>query len=221
MANLTAHEIADGIRELCLEFTNDMNLINIHLADLRKYADMIDALAKPTIVPPELPAVPYRSQWDDDAKYIKSDCGPAALAMLLEFRGIVATIDEISIACGMNAGKRYTTAGDLARVSKSFDLELVAVSDWTLEQFAAQTPCIILIHYSAFKDRQDVNYTGGHWLVLLGVRGNEAIFHDPDWKAPRRDEGAARRVDTIIFAMGMHDCIQDGNRSGTGLVMAH
>lgn len=221
MAILKPRDLADSLRELCLDFKNDLNLMHIHLDDLLKYADMIETLDKPVIEPPDLSAVPYRSQWDEDAQLVRSDCGPAALAMLLDYRGIHIAIDDISRACGLGSAKKYTTAADLARVSKSFGLELVAVSEWTLEQLAAQAPCIVLVHYSAFKDRQDQNYTGGHWLVLLGVRGNEAIFHDPDWQAPRRNEGASRRVDTIIFAMGMHDCIQDGNRSGTGLVMAH
>jgi len=210
-------EIAAELRKICdgIKAQQELSLLAIH-----KIADAIETMDKPPITA-SLPNVLYRSQWDADAQYHKSDCGSAALAMLLGFRGITATIDEISIACGMGANKRYTTAADLVKASKGLGLELVAVSGWTLEQFAKQTPAIVLIHYADLKDRQDQNYTNGHWVVLLGVVGNDAVFHDPDWYPPRRNEGAQRHVDIITFAMAMRNCTMDGNRAGTGLVMAH
>jgi hypothetical protein len=215
---MTPHELADSLRELCKEIEAEQEA---YLLELRKVADMIEALDKPAVMPPDLPDLVYRSQWDVDAKFVKSDCGPTSLAMLLDYRGIHIAIDDISRTCGLGPAKKYTTAGDLVNAARAYGLELAPVSGWTLEQFAARTPCIVLVHYSVFKDRQDVNYTNGHWVVLLGVRDHTAIFHDPDWWTPRRNEGASRKVDTIIFAMGMHDCIQDGNSSGTGLVMVH
>ena len=191
-----------------------------HSEAIRKIMDMVEALDKPPVVS-TLPNVLYRSQHDPDAQYHKSDCGPAALAMLLGFRGITTTIDEISIACGMGASKRYTTAADLVKASKGLGLELMAVSGWTLEQFAAQAPAIVLVHYAEFKDRQDQAYTNGHWVVLLGVVGNDVVFNDPNYKAPRRNEGKECHVDVITFALAMRNCAADGNRAGTGLVMAH
>jgi murein DD-endopeptidase MepM/ murein hydrolase activator NlpD len=44
MANQTPLELAESLRELHLEFRNDLNLMNIHLTDLQKMADMIAAL---------------------------------------------------------------------------------------------------------------------------------------------------------------------------------
>ena len=206
----TPKQISDMLRAEELE----------HSEAIRKIADMVEAMDKPPIVS-TLPNVLYRSQWDTDAQYVKSDCGPACVAMLLGFRGITTTIDEISKACGMGPNKRYTTAADLVNVSKTLGLELVAVSGWTLEQFAKQAPCIVLVHYADLKDRQDKNYTNGHWVVLLGVVGNDAVIHDPDWYPPRRDEGSQCHIDIIEFALAMRNCSMDGNRAGTGLVMAH
>ena len=218
MASPTLLELAAELRKLCDEIKahQDANLLAI-----RKIADVIEAMDKPPVIVSTLPNVLYRSQWDADAAFVKSDCGPAALAMLLGFRGITATVDEISIACGMGANKKYTTAADLVKVSKDLGLEIMHVSGWTLEQFAKQSPCIVLVHYADLKDRQDQNYTNGHWVVLLGIQGNDAVIHDPDYKAPRRDEGRECRVDVITFALAMRNCAMDGNRAGTGLVMAH
>jgi len=210
MPNQTAIQISEMLRAEEQE----------HSEAIHKIMEMVEALDKPPVVS-ALPNVLYRSQHDPDAQYHKSDCGPAALAMLLGFRGITTTIDEISQACGMGAAKKYTTAADLVKASKGLGLELMAVSGWTLEQFAAQAPAIVLVHYAEFKDRQDQAYTNGHWVVLLGVVGNDVVFNDPNYKAPRRNEGKECHVDVITFALAMRNCAADGNRAGTGLVMAH
>jgi len=209
MAEMNLKELSDFLRAELEE----------HRQAVRKVADMIEAMEKPQVMS-ELPQVRYRSQWDADATYVKSDCGPACLAMLLEFRSIHVSIDDISKACGMGPNKKHSTTADLIGVAKKFALALEAVSGWTLEQFAARTPCIVLVHYGTFQDRLDQGYIGSHWVVLLGVRDNTVVFHDPDWWEPRRLEGASRHVDTVRFALAMHDCIRDGNSSGTGLVMS-
>lgn len=206
----TAQEIADLLRAEEQERSRAIS----------KIVEMIEALDRPPFIS-TLPNVLYRSQWDADAQYAKSDCGPACVAMLLGFRGITVAIDGISKSCGLGPNKKYTSAADLVKVSAGLGLELVAVSGWTLEQFAKLAPAIVLVHYADFKDRQDQGYTNGHWVVLLGIVGNDAIYHDPDWYPPRRDEGAQRQVDIITFALAMRNCALDGNRAGTGLVMAH
>lgn len=188
-----------------------------HLQAIRKIADMIESWDRVTV--PDLPPVPYRSQWDADAQRVKSDCGPACVAMLLEYHGVKITIDDISALCGLGSDKKYTTSTDLASASKKCGLVLDTVTGWTLEQFAARCPCIVLVHYGTFADRLDQNYTSGHWVVLLGVYDNQAIYHDPDWWPPRRDEGASRRADIVRFALAMHDCVRDGNPAGLGLVI--
>lgn len=45
MANpLTPSELADSLRELCLEFKDDLELMQTHLDDLTKMAAQIEAL---------------------------------------------------------------------------------------------------------------------------------------------------------------------------------
>jgi hypothetical protein len=207
-------EIADSLR--CL-YTDLKTQLDEALADIRKIADMVEAMGHVGV--PDLPKMRFRSQWDDDAYLFKSDCGPACLAMLLEWRGVLISINDISLECGLSENKKYTVPADLIYSAKKHGLELDAVRGWTLEQFAARCPAIVLVHYGTFMDRQDQKYTGGHWLLLLGVYENQAIYHDPNWNAPRRNEGAARSADIVRFALAMHDCVMDGNSAGLGLVI--
>ena len=207
---MTPKEIADLLRAELAE----------HMEAINKIMDMVEAMDKPPVAP-DMPAVPYRSQWDADAAYIRSDCGPATVAMLLDFRGKHVAIDDISKACGLGPSKSYSTAVNLTVAAEKFGLALTPVSGWALEQFAARCPCIVLIHYGTITDRLDQKFDDGHWVVLLGVHDNQAIYHDPDWWPPRRNEGAARRIDTVHFAFAMHECARDGNPLGMGLVMAH
>ena len=190
-----------------------------HLATIRRIADQIEAMDTiPAPVLPILPSVPYRSQWDADALAFKSDCGPACVTMLLDLRNIHVSVDDLARACGLGPGKVYTTGADLARAAKSFALSLETVSGWSLEQFVARAPCIVLVHYGAM-DRLDANYTAGHWVVLLGLQDGQAIYHDPDWWGPRRNEGIARKVAREKFALAMRECAADGNPAGYGLVL--
>jgi hypothetical protein len=205
---MTLLELADSLRQELDE----------HLKAVRKIADMIEAMGKPE-PEPELPAVPYRSQWDADAILVKSDCGPACVAMMLGYRSIGVTIDDISKFLGMGPSKNYTTPADLQKAAKKWGLALEVVSGWTLEQFVGCAPCIMLVHYGTIPDRMDAKYMGGHWIILLGVNGNNAVYHDPDWWGPSRDLGAGRVVDTVRMALAMRDCMIDGNQQGLGLVM--
>jgi len=180
---------------------------------------MIEAMDK-RLPAPEFPFVAYRSQWDADAMAVKSDCGPACVAMLLGYRGISVLIDDICKYLGMGPSKKYTSAADLQRAAKNSGLALEIVSGWHLEQFVEHAPSIMLVHYGTIPDRMDEKYIGGHWIVLLGVHGNNAIYHDPDWWGPSRELGASRTVDTIRLALAMRDCMLDGNQQGLGLVIA-
>jgi len=201
---MTPQELADSLRAEMDE----------HLAAIRHIADQIEAMdAKPV-------DVPYRSQWDEDAQAFRSDCGPACVAMLLAHRGIQATIDSLSIGCGLSPAKRSTTGFDLRGVARQRGLNLEIVSGWTLDNFANHLPAIVLVHYGSLPNRIDANYTAGHWVVVTAVTLNTVTFHDPDWWPPRRDEGANRILQRAVFEKAVADCRLDDNPVGYGLVEA-
>lgn len=185
-------------------------------ATMRHIADMIEAM---DVISPRVANVPYRSQWDDDAKKFSTDCGPACVAMLLAYRGIQVKIDQLSVECGMGPSKKYTAARDLIAGMAKHSIMLETVSGWTAAMFAEHIPCIALVHYGSIPDRLDKNYTAGHWLVIVLVTADSVIVHDPDWWGADRDKGAGRHIPRAIFEQAMVDCKLDTNPIGHGLVM--
>jgi hypothetical protein len=163
---------------------------------------------------------PYRSQWDGDGSKFRSDCGPACVAMLLERAGKHISIDDVSIACGMGvSGKTTTNAWELIKGAGKYGLKLEGVSGWTLDQFSEHVPCIILVHYGSIPDRQDVNYTAGHWVVVTDVSG-DVVFHDPNYRGDRREDGCYKRVPRAVFEQAVRDNRLDSNPTGYGVVVA-
>lgn len=48
--------------------------------------------------------VPYKSQWDDDARATQNDCGPASAAMIIASYGENHSIDDIFYKSGAGLG---------------------------------------------------------------------------------------------------------------------
>jgi len=192
-----------------------------HMKILKKVADRIEQMyADAELAKVEFAVahtVPYRSQWDSDAKQFNSDCGPACIAMLLSHRGIHRSVDYLSAACGLGESKRYTTAPDLAFVSGLCGSELSVKAGLSAHEWVAESPAIALVHYGTLPDRLDKNYTGGHWVVVVGGDDKFVELHDPDWWGERRDEGTGRRVSIEVFDNALRDCVLDGNPVGYGL----
>lgn len=169
-------------------------------------------------VPPDYLPVPYRSQWDDDAKINASDCGPSSLAMVLQWRGVDYPIDILAVECGMNAGKRYTTGGDLVASAAKHGIGLKHRFDASLDMIEAEIkagrPVISLLHYGTLRAYvQDKVYAAGHWLVIIGVTKREVIVNDPNFRGAERERGHALRIPRDIFQQAMADNKIDGNRS--------
>ena len=158
---------------------------------------------------------PYRSQWDPDGSDYASDCGPACVAMVLEHYGVRVDINQLAREAGMIAGRPYTLPVELIRVAQLHGLALVrrlpcVISDLAIELDAGR-PVIVLIHYGSINNRQDTNYTEGHWVVVVGVDENIVYIHDPNWRGPVRDKGRALAVSRAVFDDAWEKCTLDGN----------
>lgn len=183
-----------------------------HLKAVRHVADMIEALE------PKGARVPYHSQWEKDALRFSGDCGPACLAMLIEWRtGELASVDQLSVECSMTPSRNTTTAADLLRVSHAHGLTLIQRSVAGVD--AITFPSIVLVHYGDLQ-RMDVAYTGGHWVVLLSVENGKVFYHDPDWWGNQIDQGANRQTTIRVFDQAMYNCKIDGNPPGLTLGVA-
>ena len=174
-----------------------------------------------------LQALEIRSQWDDDGDQNKSDCGPACVAMLLEyFLGQHVDINTLAREAGMSTIKRYTLPADLIRAANLHGLALVRRTDCNMGmlQFAlkSQSPPIVLIHYGSLGAlRQDTSAVGGHWIVVVGMTNDTVYIHDPDWKGDQRAHGCNLAVPRTMFEDAWEKCNVDGNTPYQGLWSVH
>lgn len=144
--------------------------------------------------------VPYRSQHDDDAKISRSDCGPACVAMLLEWRGLTITIDELARETSLGS----TNAGQLIAAAERHNLNLARRAPMSLpdieNQIRLNQPMITLIRYLDFgMTRQDLTYAGLHWVVVIGFDADSIYVNDPDYWGARRLEGQGRAIPRAMF----------------------
>jgi hypothetical protein len=215
---LTPGEIADS---LVAAFSEHKTAVLQELAEeeseILHAANMVRALSPQEST--QYKPVVYHSQWDSDAAKFRSDCGPACLHMLLEYHGVKnLTTDELATACGMSPANPYTTGPGLVEVARRYGVAMRAVEYQAIDYFAQRTPCIVLVHYGDIPNRQDMNYTGGHFVVMISAGPEGVFYHDPDWQFPRRDEGAFRRLGVEIFKRAIDNCALDDNPSGYGVV---
>lgn len=152
----------------------------------------------PPLPPPPLLAVPYKSQWANDANQRSADCGQTCVAMVAAFFGQDVAPNQLIVASDLVG---HTTAADLI---KNFEvLGLKAHIAYPVDETPPKN-AICLVWYGGF-DRahvQDVAFKGLHWVVFLGVDENtdEVIVHDPDWWAPCMSCGDRKRYTKVEWA---------------------
>ena len=62
--------------------------------------------------------IPYRSQWDPDAKDHFADCGPTSLCMMLNALGDPINPDQMYQYIGERGASEYTSFSDLMRAGQ-------------------------------------------------------------------------------------------------------
>ena len=163
--------------------------------------------------------IPYKSQYDPDAGRSRNDCGPACLAMLANALGLAVTTDGAFQRTGAPPDG-YISSAQLMRVSESFDAPLEYHQDWGLGELRGMIdlarPAIALVHYGAFSKLQpgvstQSDFTGPHFLLVVGYDENHIIVHDPLWTGRRRSEGAFRAWANAVFMQAWGRCHEDGD----------
>lgn len=180
---------------------------NRAMAVLHRIAAQLDALDD---VQPVMVKVPYRSQHDDDAKISRADCGPACVAMLLEWRGLTITTDDLSRMTSIGP----TNAGQLIAAAAQHGLRLIRRSPMSIadveNQIRLGKPLIALIRYQDFGSiRQDLAYTGLHWVVVIGFDADSIYVNDPDYWGARRLEGQGKSIPRALFNHAWGDTMPD------------
>ena len=129
--------------------------------------------------------VAYKSQWDDDARGTKNDCGPACLAMILNYYGENVTTDEVFGRTG--AGSGLITIHQLQQAISSYGYSSKYIKGSSPDELkklvSAGIPVVTLVHYGDLSSRQDKNFEGGHFFLTVGDHRDGYYGQKHQWRA--------------------------------------
>jgi hypothetical protein len=154
-------------------------------------------------------AVPFRTQ-KDGSRFQGSNCGPAALGMVLQAFGITESNDELRFQAHTyqdTIGRRGGTAlQHMATVSYDYGLVPAGLyadggasedfAAWTIEdvrtQLRAGRPVIPLVKYRLLPGYEGSTVRFDHYVVVFGMQGDGFRYHDPAQGSA--EDGAARWI---------------------------
>ncbi|HEY3060499.1 MAG TPA: C39 family peptidase [Chloroflexota bacterium] len=149
-------------------------------------------------------AVPYRSQLDG-SPYAQSNCGPTALAMILAYYDIDASLWELRVKAmkaqhswvddeGGYSDRYGVFVYNLATVAESFGLRadglwvregnrVDRLREWRADdirrQISAQRPVIVQVEYRALPGKHASRFVEDHFIVVHGMLGDDFVYSDP------------------------------------------
>ena len=171
-------------------------------------------------------AVPYKSQYDDDASEFRNDCGPACVAMILNGLGKYVTTNTVFRRSGAESSS-YVSVSQMIRAAATWDVTFRYFYPWTLNDLKRSVqngmPAITLIHYGAWRSLglNQSSFTGPHFVVVLGYDQEHVYVNDPLWWGTRRWEGEHRRLTNAQFEAAWSTASKDGNRNYSGIYCTH
>lgn len=130
--------------------------------------------------------IPYRSQWDSDAKDHSSDCGPTSVAMLLNGKGVAITPDELYTYIGVRP--KFTYIPDLKNAAWGAGQLTLTYKRYANANQALQglrdnidngRAFIALVKYKPWVKLTGNQFEYGHFLVVSGYDDNHVFVHDP------------------------------------------
>jgi len=156
--------------------------------------------------------IPYRSQWDDDAKNHESDCGPTCVSMLLNGLGKQITPDEVYQHIGPKGRRQFTTFTDLRNAALGGgNLTL------TYRQYRSQNDALHMLHenidnglafvalvkYEPWQSFTGNKFSGGHFVNVVGYSDTHVFMHDPLFGLwAQRDKGDYYKITNRRFMQG-------------------
>jgi hypothetical protein len=148
--------------------------------------------------------VPYRAQLDGST-YGQANCGPAALAMVLAYYDIDASLWDLRVRAmkaqhswvddeGGYSDRYGVFVYNLATVAESFGLRadglwqregsrIDRLREWQAadvrREIAAARPVIVQVEYRALPGNQRARYAEDHYIVVHGALASDFVFSDP------------------------------------------
>lgn len=130
--------------------------------------------------------VPYRSQWDKDAKDHSGDCGPTSVTMLLNGKRVAITPDEMYAYIGVRP--KFTSISDLKNAAwgaGQLTLTYKAYSNASQALLELKRNIdeghafIALVKYKPWVTLTGNKFEYGHFLVVSGYDDTHVYVHDP------------------------------------------
>lgn len=144
-------------------------------------------------------AMPLKPQWGPGANRYINDCGPACVAMVLDFYGKLGalTVDTLAAETGLRLSDSGLLPGGLRDLAYAHGLRMLAragVSPTDLRtEIDAGRPVIALVAYRFILGRLDQgdNIPGndGHYVVIVGYDEEHYVLDDPDYWTPYTEQG--------------------------------
>jgi Peptidase_C39 like family len=165
--------------------------------------------------------IPFRTQKDGD-RFQGSNCGPAALGMVLDGFGVARGNADLRFLAhtyqGTVGARTGTALQHIAQVAADLGLEprgLYQTPDkswgkegfarWTVEDVRAEVltgrPVIPLVKFRLLPGHEDSPFRADHYVVIHGVDGDSFLYHDPIYESPW--EGGARWMSAETLAAAM------------------
>ena len=171
-------------------------------------SESADSATEATAGPPvvshhRLAFVPFRTQ-RDGSPYAGSNCGPAALAMVLESYGIREENDQLRYLTHSYQGtwprRGGTALQHMAQVGIDYGLQAGGLYEgdafrhWTVADVRGEIeqghPVIALVKYRLLPGREYSPVRYDHYVVLWDLTPDGFVYNDPIY--PAGDEGYAR-----------------------------
>jgi hypothetical protein len=159
--------------------------------------------------------VPYRTQLDGSS-YADANCGPTSVAMALDAIGKRDTLESLRTSAlqfqDMNACDDCGTyIQHLAGVAEARGATTFGLRDtpesfhrWTLDEIRQQLRqdrvVIPQVKFRLLPGRTKSQYGGDHYIVIVGVSGNNFVYNDPV-DSDGRGYGRLISADVLTAAM--------------------
>lgn len=191
-----------------------------HIPSIPGYSHktVVREVPDPAIPRPAAPPI-YLSQWALEANARQNDCGPACVAMHLRARGDMTPINQLRT----KEPTGLTDAPELQNILAAHNVvSVIDRADPNLPLHLAAKPySLLLVNYAPIRQyAQDIRFQGWHWLIYLGLDPTDPNFcfvHDPDYWAPRQNEGNRKRYPTAAVRAAFRP--YPGNNLTTALVI--
>lgn len=158
--------------------------------------------------------VPFRSQWDQDAKNHETDCGPASACMILNAYGVEMTPDNFySLIDAPKGPKDYTNFVELMTATKKKGVMMEWKSyvgpgeawEKLKANMDAGRPMMALVKYQPWRALTGNQFSGGHFVVIVGYDDQNVYMNDPlfgMWATRSKGDHYAMPLNTFLSGWG-------------------